>query len=156
MVTRSDALAFDDADLLRAFRDEFVIQDPETCYLDGNSLGRLPRATREAVIDFMDNGWAAKVVDGWADWIDMAESVGDLLGRAALGAAPAQVLVQDDNLFINCGWGTGGFKATPGSGWVMAHTVATGEPHALNAAYSLDRFRTGHLIDEHGAAGVAH
>ena len=60
------------------------------------------------------------------------------------------------NLFINCGWGTGGFKATPGSGWAFAHTLARGEPHALNAAFALDRFVTGHLIDEHGAAGVAH
>ncbi|MDX1593832.1 MAG: sarcosine oxidase subunit beta family protein [Gammaproteobacteria bacterium] len=60
------------------------------------------------------------------------------------------------NLFINCGWGTGGFKATPGSGWVFAHTLATGEPHEINAPFSLERFVTGHLIDEHGAAGVAH
>jgi sarcosine oxidase subunit beta len=60
------------------------------------------------------------------------------------------------NLFINCGWGTGGFKATPGSGWVFAHTIATGEPHALNAPFSLDRFTSGYLIDEHGAAAVAH
>ncbi|MEJ2452660.1 MAG: sarcosine oxidase subunit beta family protein [Candidatus Thiodiazotropha sp.] len=61
-----------------------------------------------------------------------------------------------ENLFINCGWGTGGFKATPGSGWVFAHTLARGEPHELNAPFALDRFITGHLIDEHGAAGVAH
>ena len=59
-------------------------------------------------------------------------------------------------LYFNCGWGTGGFKATPGSGWVFAHTVARNEPHELNAAFDLDRFTTGALIDEHGAAGVAH
>ncbi|MBO68789.1 MAG: sarcosine oxidase subunit beta [Acidiferrobacteraceae bacterium] len=59
-------------------------------------------------------------------------------------------------LYINCGWGTGGFKATPGSGWVFAHTIATGQPHALNAPFSIKRFNTGALIDEHGAAGVAH
>ena len=61
-----------------------------------------------------------------------------------------------ENLFINCGWGTGGFKATPGSGHVFAHTIATGEPHPLNEAFRLDRFVTGFLIDEHGAAAVAH
>ena len=61
-----------------------------------------------------------------------------------------------DNLFINCGWGTGGFKATPGSGWVFAHTIARKEPHPLNAPFSLDRFTVGKIIDEHGAAGVAH
>jgi sarcosine oxidase subunit beta len=59
-------------------------------------------------------------------------------------------------LYFNCGWGTGGFKATPGSGNVFAHTIAYDEAHPLNAAFSLDRFHTGHLIDEHGAAGVAH
>ncbi|MGE0798699.1 MAG: sarcosine oxidase subunit beta family protein [Lautropia sp.] len=59
-------------------------------------------------------------------------------------------------LYINCGWGTGGFKATPGSGWVFAHTMATGEPHPLNAPFTLERFTTGALIDEHGAAAVAH
>ena len=60
------------------------------------------------------------------------------------------------NLFVNCGWGTGGFKATPGAAHVLAHTVATGEPHSLNAAFTLDRFRTGRLIDEAAAAAVAH
>jgi sarcosine oxidase subunit beta len=59
-------------------------------------------------------------------------------------------------LYFNCGWGTGGFKATPGSGWVFAHTMARDEPHPLNAPFSLERFSTGHLIDEHGAAAVAH
>jgi sarcosine oxidase subunit beta len=59
-------------------------------------------------------------------------------------------------LFFNCGWGTGGFKATPGSGWVFAHTIATGRLHEINAPFSLDRFTTGLLVDEHGAAAVAH
>jgi sarcosine oxidase subunit beta len=59
-------------------------------------------------------------------------------------------------LYFNCGWGTGGFKATPGSGNVFAHTIARDRPHPLNEAFALDRFHSGHLIDEHGAAGVAH
>ena len=59
-------------------------------------------------------------------------------------------------LYFNCGWGTGGFKATPGSGWVFAHTLAHDRPHELNAPFSLDRFASGALIDEHGAAAVAH
>ena len=59
-------------------------------------------------------------------------------------------------LYFNCGWGTGGFKATPGSGWAFAHTMAHDEPHSLNAPFSLERFTSGKLIDEHGAAGVAH
>lgn len=71
-------------------------------------------------------------------------------------ACPIIGLTPVKGLYINCGWGTGGFKATPGSGWVMAHTVAQDRPHTLNEAFSLDRFHSGHLIDEHGAAGVAH
>ena len=59
-------------------------------------------------------------------------------------------------LYFNCGWGTGGFKATPGSGYVFADTVANDRPHPLAAAFNLDRFNSGALIDEHGAAGVAH
>ncbi len=59
-------------------------------------------------------------------------------------------------LYFNCGWGTGGFKATPGSGFVFAHTLAHRQPHSLNEAFSLQRFQSGRLIDEHGAAGVAH
>ena len=71
-------------------------------------------------------------------------------------ACPIIGLTPVKGLYINCGWGTGGFKATPGSGWVMAHTVAQDRPHALNEALCLERFYNGHLIDEHGAAGVAH
>ena len=59
-------------------------------------------------------------------------------------------------LYFNCGWGTGGFKATPGSGNVFAYTMANDQAHPLNRAFALDRFYTGRLIDEHGAAGVAH
>ncbi len=71
-------------------------------------------------------------------------------------ACPIIGLTPVKGLYINCGWGTGGFKATPGSGWVLAHTIAQDRPHALNAALGLDRFYSGHLIDEHGAAAVAH
>ena len=59
-------------------------------------------------------------------------------------------------LFINCGWGTGGFKGTPGSGYVFAATLAQGKPHELAEPFSIERFHNGALIDEHGAAAVAH
>ena len=59
-------------------------------------------------------------------------------------------------LYFNCGWGTGGFKATPGSGHVFAELIAKDEPNNISSPFSLDRFHSGYLIDEHGAAGVAH
>jgi len=71
-------------------------------------------------------------------------------------ASPVVGLTPVDHLYVNCGWGTGGFKATPGVGWCYAHTIAHDEPHPLNAAFTLERFTTGALVDEHGAAAVAH
>jgi len=71
-------------------------------------------------------------------------------------ASPIVAKTPVENLYFNCGWGTGGFKATPGSGWVFAHTIANDEPHPLNAPFTLERFNSGFLIDEHGAAAVAH
>ena len=61
-----------------------------------------------------------------------------------------------DNLYFNCGWGTGGFKATPGSGHVFADLIARDQPNSIAAPFTLNRFVDGYLIDEHGAAGVAH
>src|SRR6267142_486755 len=59
-------------------------------------------------------------------------------------------------LYVNCGWGTGGFKATPGSAHLFAWTIARDEPHPINAPFTLERFREGLLIDEAAAAAVAH
>ena len=95
VTNRDYALALDAADPLAKFRSEFVINDASQCYLDGNSLGRLPKATIHAVNDFMTNEWGEEVVAGWAHWVDEAQTVGDLLGRAALGATAGQVLVCD-------------------------------------------------------------
>jgi len=71
-------------------------------------------------------------------------------------ACPIISKTKVNGLYFNCGWGTGGFKATPGSGYVFAHTIANDEPHQLAAPFSIDRFYSGALIDEHGAAAVAH
>jgi len=59
-------------------------------------------------------------------------------------------------LYINCGWGTGGFKAIPGGGWCFADTIANDATHALVAPFGFDRFQTGALIDEAAASGIAH
>jgi kynureninase len=92
---RTTALALDAADPLAYFRDRFYIEDEDVCYLDGNSLGRLPLETVSAVGEFMNDEWGSEAVDGWSHWIDEAGSVGDILAQAALGTGPGQTLVCD-------------------------------------------------------------
>jgi sarcosine oxidase subunit beta len=87
----------------------------------------------------------ATLLRTWAGIVDVCPDASPIIDRTPI-----------DGLFLNCGWGTGGFKATPGSGWAYAELVAKGEPGELARPYSLDRFTTGALIDEHGAAAVAH
>ena len=89
------AIALDKADKLASFRAEFFIADENLCYLDGNSLGRLPKRSIEKVNHFLTEEWGTELVDGWSHWIDEAQPAGDLLGRATLGAAAGQVLVCD-------------------------------------------------------------
>ena len=91
---RAYALELDKNDPLAHFKSQFVVTDPEMCYLDGNSLGRLPKETISAVNNLMSE-WGAEVVTGWGHWVDEAQPTGDLLGQAALGAGPGQILVCD-------------------------------------------------------------
>ncbi|MBM3600411.1 MAG: sarcosine oxidase subunit beta family protein [Alphaproteobacteria bacterium] len=86
-----------------------------------------------------------KMLRSWAGIVDVCPDASPIISGTPV-----------KGLYFNCGWGTGGFKATPGSGWVFAHTLAQDRPHPLNAAFSLERFTSGALIDEHGAAAVAH
>ena len=81
----------------------------------------------------------------WGGIVDICPDACPIIGTTPVGG-----------LYFNCGWGTGGFKATPGSGYVFADTIAYGRPHPLAAPFALSRFERGALIDEHGAAGVAH
>jgi kynureninase len=92
---REYALELDRNDPLAHFRQRFLITDPDLCYLDGNSLGRLPHKTITAVSDFLTHEWGREVVTGWSHWVDEAQPAGDLLGRSVLGAGPGQVLVCD-------------------------------------------------------------
>lgn len=87
----------------------------------------------------------AHLLRSWAGIVDVTPDASPIIGHTPC-----------ENVFVNAGWGTGGFKATPGIGWCYAHTIAHGEPHPYVAPFSLDRFTTGALIDEHGAAAVAH
>lgn len=86
-----------------------------------------------------------RILRTWAGIVDVCPDASPIVCKTGV-----------KGLYLNCGWGTGGFKATPGSGWVFAHTMANDQPHPLNAAFGLDRFASGALIDEHGAAAVAH
>ena len=102
--SRKTAEDLDAKDPLAKYKDQFVIKDPDVCYLDGNSLGRMPKATKQAVNELLDE-WSTELVDGWSHWIDEAQPTGDLLGRAALGAAAGQVLAVDTtsvNFFQLC------------------------------------------------------
>ena len=92
---RSYAQSLDANDPLAVFKSEFYIADPDLCYLDGNSLGRLPKKTIEQVNSFLTSEWGTELVDGWSHWIDQAQPAGDLLARSALGAGPGQTLVCD-------------------------------------------------------------
>ena len=81
----------------------------------------------------------------WAGIVDVTPDRSPIIGKTPI-----------EGLFINCGWGTGGWKATPGSADVFAETMIRGEPSKMAEPFSLDRFRTGALIDEAAAAAVAH
>jgi sarcosine oxidase subunit beta len=86
-----------------------------------------------------------KMLRQWGGIVDMTGDRSPILSATPVG-----------NIFVNCGWGTGGFKSIPGSGWAMAELVAKGSPGPLAAEFGLDRFRAGRFIDESVAAGVAH
>jgi kynureninase len=102
--SREACAAFDAADPLAAFRDRFVIADDRQLYLDGNSLGRLPTATRTRLHAMIDT-WGERLVTGWEDWVDAPARVGDRVAAGVLGAAPGEVVVSDSttvNLYKLC------------------------------------------------------
>jgi sarcosine oxidase, subunit beta len=86
-----------------------------------------------------------KMLRQWAGIVDVVHDSSPIIG-----ATPVP------GLYINCGWGTGGFKAIPAGGWTLAHVLATGQNHELAEPFQLERFLTGRLIDEAAAAGIAH
>jgi kynureninase len=85
----------DAADPLASFRDRFVVPDPDLVYLDGNSLGRLPRETAARLSGFVADEWGGELIRGWEHWIAEPARVGDLLATAVLGARPGDVVVSD-------------------------------------------------------------
>jgi sarcosine oxidase subunit beta len=118
--------------------------DQYTSYSQQGGL-HITTHTLDAICELFPQFTRMRMLRSWGGIVDVTPDRSPIIGKTPV-----------ENLFVNCGWGTGGFKATPGSGHVFAHTLATGEPHAINAPFTLDRFRTGRLIDEAAAAAVAH
>jgi sarcosine oxidase subunit beta len=128
-------------------RGEIVIGAGADAYNTYAQRGGLPqqRDAIRAVLELFPSFSRLKLMRQWAGRVDITPDTSPLMGLTPI-----------EGLFINCGWGTGGFKAIPAGGDTMAQTIATGKPHPLIAAFRLDRFKTGELVDEGAAAGVAH
>jgi sarcosine oxidase subunit beta len=101
--------------------------------------------TITAIVELFPLFSRMKMLRHWGGIVDICPDASPIISKTHI-----------NGLYFNCGWGTGGFKATPGSGWVFAHTIANNEPHKLNAPFTINRFSSGELVDEHGAAAVAH
>ncbi len=118
--------------------------DQYTSYSQTGGLHILTH-TLDAICEMFPMFTRMKMLRTWGGIVDVTPDRSPILAKTPV-----------KGLYVNCGWGTGGFKATPGSGHVFAHTIARDEPHAINAGFTLERFRTGRLIDEAAAAAVAH
>jgi len=118
--------------------------DTLTGYTQRGSLPVVEELQRAIVVLFPSFS-RLRLMRQWGGIVDTCPDASPIISKTPVGG-----------LYVNGGWGTGGFKATPGSGWVYAHTIARDEAHELNAPFALERFTTGALIDEHGAAAVAH
>jgi kynureninase len=94
--SREDALALDRADPLAAFRERFLPAEPGLIYLDGNSLGRPPRAARDRLLDVVEHGWGERLIRSWDEgWFELPTRIGDLIASTCLGVAPGQTIVAD-------------------------------------------------------------
>jgi sarcosine oxidase, subunit beta len=118
--------------------------DVYNSYAQRGGLAQM-RGVITAVLELFPSFSRLKLMRQWAGRVDITPDTSPIMGLTPL-----------EGLFINCGWGTGGYKAIPAGGDTMAHTIATGEPHPLIADFGLARFKTGALVDEGAAAGVAH
>ncbi|MGH6613323.1 sarcosine oxidase subunit beta family protein [Sphingomonas sp.] len=103
------------------------------------------RSVIAAVADQMPSLGRVRLARHWAGIVDVVHDSSPILGETPV-----------PGLYINCGWGTGGFKAIPAGGFLLAHHLATGRAHDLAAPFVLKRFATGALIDEAAASGIAH
>lgn len=126
---------------------ELVIGAGTDQYVSYSQTGGLHILTHtlDAICEMFPMFTRMKMLRSWGGIVDVTPDRSPILAKTPV-----------KGLYVNCGWGTGGFKATPGSGHVFAHTIARDEPHPINAPFTIERFRTGRLIDEAAAAAVAH
>ncbi|MFC3168888.1 MULTISPECIES: sarcosine oxidase subunit beta family protein [Paracoccus] len=126
---------------------ELVIGSGTDQYTSYSQRGGLPliEHTVAAICEVFPIFTRMRMLRKWGGIVDVTPDRSAILGKTPV-----------KGLYVNCGWGTGGFKATPGAAHLLAHTVARDEPHPLNAPFTLERFTTGRLIDEAAAAAVAH
>lgn len=126
---------------------ELVIGSALDLYPSYAQRGNFPitQATIAGILTLFPSFSRLRLMRQWAGTVDVVPDSSPVIGRAPV-----------PGMFLNCGWGTGGFKAIPAGGFCLAHHIATGEPHAAAAPFALERFTSGALIDEAGAAGIAH
>ena len=126
---------------------ELVIGAGTDAYTSYSQTGALHVTTHtlDAICELFPNFRRVRMLRNWGGIVDVTPDRSPIIGKTPV-----------PGLFVNCGWGTGGFKATPGSGHVFAATIARDAPHPIAAPFTLERFRTGRLIDEAAAAAVAH
>ena len=126
---------------------ELVIGAGTDDYISYSQKGsyQIVEGTLNAILELYPIFSRMRMLRQWGGIVDICPDASPIISKTTV-----------KGLYFNCGWGTGGFKATPGSGDLFAHTIANDEPHKLNAAFNLNRFVSGNLVDEHGAAAVAH
>jgi sarcosine oxidase, subunit beta len=128
-------------------RGELVVGAATDQYVSYSQTGALhiPVHTLEAICELFPAFRRLRMLRNWGGIVDVTPDRSPIISKTPV-----------PGLYVNCGWGTGGFKATPGSGHVFAATIARDDPHPLAAPFSLQRFVSGRLIDEAAAAAVAH
>ena len=126
---------------------ELVIGSGTDQYTSYSQRGGLPviEQTMAAICEMFPIFSRMRMLRKWGGVVDVTPDRSPIIGKTDI-----------PNLYLNCGWGTGGFKATPGAGHLFAHTIAQDKPHPINAPFTLNRFVSGRLIDEAAAAAVAH
>ena len=126
---------------------ELVIGAGTDSYVSYTQKGthEIIEGTLKAILELYPIFSRLRMLRQWGGVVDICPDASPIITKTSI-----------KGLYFNCGWGTGGFKATPGSGHLFAHTIAKDEPHSLNAPFSINRFVSGTLVDEHGAAAVAH